>query len=141
MKCSFQYFVFVSLLFIFSCTTHKEFIKENVCSPNAMAYINGSKGKSLRVPRSSELRAKLEETQIDIQSCYKQYMKRTGLSEFQTCLVVGVDSTGRMEYYNFSSQDIHSDQAFIQCAVKVTKQVPFWKYGKNFILLQTYNFY
>jgi hypothetical protein len=56
-------------------------------------------------------------------------------------LVVGVDHLGRMEYYNFSAQDTNSDRAFIQCAVKVTKKIPFQRYGKNYILLQSYNFY
>lgn len=134
-------FVLVLLLLSFFSCTHKKFVKENVCSPNAIAYIKNSKGRNFPLPNSQALKDKIAQTQTGMQQCYTDYMKRTGHEEFQTCMVVGVDSLGRMEYYNFSSQDIHSDRAFIQCAVKVTKKVPFWRYGKNYILLQSYNFY
>lgn len=135
----------LSLLLLFlllpSCSTKKEFVKENVCSPNALSYIKRAKGRQLRIPNDPVLKFQLDQTQKEMQTCYQQYMTRTGHSEFQTCMVVGVDGLGQMEYYNFSSQDTHSDQAFIQCAVKVTKKIPYWRYGKNYILLQTYNFY
>lgn len=129
------------LFIIFSCSHKKEFIKENVCSPNALKYMKRSTGRRFFVPKSEALRKKIAETQAGMQQCYQDYMTRTGHKEFQTCMVVGVDSRGKLEYYNFSAQDIHSDRAFIQCAVKVTKKVPFWQYGKNYILLQSYNFY
>ncbi len=141
MRHLFNYSLLLSIFFISACSTKKDFVKENVCSPNALTYINRSKGRSMNVPKSSELRAKLTETQKDMQTCYNNYLMRTGKAEFQTCMVVGVDSRGRVEYYNFSSQDIHSDPGFIQCAAKVTKRVPYSKYGKNFILVQSYNFY
>lgn len=136
------YYVTLGLLFIItSCSTTKPFVKENVCSPNAVNYMNKSKGRSFVTPKTPALAKKLAETQTDMQQCYQDYMARTGHKEFQTCMVVGVDSKGRMEYYNFSAQDTNSDRAFLQCAVKVTKKIPFQTYGKNYILLQSYNFY
>ncbi len=131
----------VLLLLTAACSTRKEFVKENVCSPNALSYIKRSKGRKIVVPKNPLLQSQLAGTQKDMQACYQDYMARTGHDSFRTCMVVGVDGLGRMEYYNFSSQDIHSDQAFIQCAVKVTKKIPYWRYGKNYILLQSYNFY
>lgn len=131
----------VLLFVISSCSTHKPFIKENVCSPNAINYMRNSKGRSFVPPKTAALRHTFEQTQTGMQQCYQDYMKRTGHAEFQTCMVVGVDAKGRMEYYNFSAQDTNSDRAFIQCAVKVTKKIPFQTYGKNYILLQSYNFY
>lgn len=131
---------FFLLLILFSCA-QKKFVKENVCSPNALSYMNKSKGRKFISPKSEALRKKIAETQTGIQQCYDSYMKRTGHDQFQTCMVVGVDRNGKLEYYNFSSQQTHSDRAFIQCAVKVTKKVPFQRYGKNYILLQSYNFY
>lgn len=141
MKASIHYLTLGSLFFIFSCSTSKPFVKENVCSPNAVSYIKNSKGRTFAPPASPALRQKLAETQTGMQQCYQDYMRRTGHKEFQTCMVVGVDRLGRMEYYNFSAQDTNSDRAFIQCAVKVTKKIPFQRYGKNYILLQSYNFY
>lgn len=141
MKCLNLSMFLVLLIVSAACSTKKEFVKENVCSPNALTYIKRSKGRLVKVPKDPLLRFQLDQTQKGMQQCYADYMKRTGHEEFQTCMVVGVDGLGRMEYFNFSSQDIHSDQAFIQCAVKVTKKIPFWRYGKNYILLQSYNFY
>lgn len=129
------------MLLITSCSSRKEFVKENVCSPNALTYMKRSKNRKVLVPSDPIFQSQLMSTQNAMQSCYQEYMTRTGHDNFRTCLVVGIDELGRMEYYNFSSQDIHSDQAFIQCAVKVTKKIPFWRYGTNFILLQSYNFY
>jgi len=131
---------FLLLPTLFSCA-QKKFVKENVCSPNALSYMKKSKGRRFLPPKNEALRKKIAETQTGMQQCYDSYMKRTGHDEFQTCMVVGVDGNGKLEYYNFSSQETHSDRAFIQCAVKVTKKVPFQKYGKNYILLQSYNFY
>lgn len=136
-----SYLALLSLFLLSSCSTKKEFVKEKVCSPNAMTYLNGAKKRLKSAPRSDELKIKMAETQLGMQKCYQDYQRRTGVAEFQTCLVVGVDGLGMMEYYNFSSQDIHSDQEFIQCAVKVTKQVPYWQYGKNFVIVQSYSFY
>lgn len=141
MKASIYYVTLGSLLSLISCSSSKPFVKENVCSPNAISYIKNSKGRRFAPPASEALRQKLAATQAGMQQCYQDYMKRTGHEEFQTCMVVGVDSKGRMEYYNFSAQDTNSDRAFIQCAVKVTKKIPFQRYGKNYILLQSYNFY
>lgn len=141
MKASIHYFALGSLFLIFSCSTPKPFVKENICSPNAITYMRKSKGRTFAPPKSAALRQKLAETQTGMQQCYHDYMRRTGHDEFQTCMVVGVDSKGKMEYYNFSAQDTNSDRAFIQCAVKITKKIPFQTYGKNYILLQSYNFY
>ncbi len=128
---------FFLLLTLFSCA-QKKFVKENVCSPNALSYMKKSKGRKFFSPQSEALQKKIAETQTGMQQCYDSYMKRTGHDQFQTCMVVGVDGNGKREYYNFSSQQTHSDRAFIQCAVKVTKKVPFERYGKNYILLQFY---
>lgn len=141
MKASIHYFTLSFLLVFFSCSTTKPFVKENVCSPNAISYMRNSKGRSFALPKSDALKQQLASTQDGMQQCYHDYMKRTGHEEFQTCMVVGVDAKGKMEYYNFSAQDTHSDRAFIQCAVKVTKKIPYQKYGKNYILLHSYNFY
>jgi hypothetical protein len=142
MNVSIHHLIALTFLFTFlSCSHKKEFIKENVCSPSALSYMKNSTGRKFVIPQSEALRNKIAETQAGMQQCYQDYMIRTGHKEFQTCMVVGVDSHGKLEYYNFSAQDTHSDRAFIQCAVKVTKKVPFWQYGKNYILLQSYNFY
>lgn len=141
MKLSHPFIVLSTLVLFYSCSHKKTFVKENVCSPAAISYMKNSKGRSFVAPRSVELNKKFQETQSGMQQCYQDYMARTGHKEFQTCMVVGVDSKGRMEYYNFSAQDTNSDQGFIQCAVKLTKKLPYAQYGKNYILLQSYNFY
>lgn len=142
MKSTFKLLLSLALLGQFSaCSSRKEFVKEQVCSPSALAYVKTAKNRSTRPALGEDLKRELALTQKSIQQCYDDFLTRTGKDEFRTCLIVGVDEIGRMEYYNFSSQDIHSDQAFIQCAVKVTKRIPYWKFGSNYILMQTYNFY
>lgn len=129
------------LLLVSSCGSFKPFIKEKVCAPHAVSYITKSTGRSKSPPLTPMLRQKLEETKVSMQRCYENYMRRTGHKEFQTCMVVGIDHKGNTEFFNFSSQDIHSDRGFIQCAAKVTKRVPYSTFGKNYILVQSYNFY
>ncbi len=136
-------FLFLTVLALFgqvtSCASRK-FVKEEVCSPASIAYLKSTKGRERGPQMMQALERQLMTTKEEMQNCFNEFYARTGMSEFQTCLVVGVDVTGMMDYYHFSSQDIHSDQKFIQCAVKVTKKIPWWQYGTNYMVLQTYNF-
>jgi hypothetical protein len=134
-------FCVLSLLLIASCVSKKEFIKEEVCSIAALTYYQEAKLKRTSVPENVLVQQKMEESRAGVLTCYESYMKRTGVEEFQTCLVVGVDERAQVEYFNFSSQHINADQKFIKCAMDLIGKIPFGDYGSNYVLLQTYNFY
>jgi hypothetical protein len=140
MKTTFMFLLSLTLLSqLISCSSRK-FVKEEVCSPSSLAYLKATKGREKGPQMTHALERQLIASKEEMQNCYNEFYARTGMSEFQTCLVVGVDVTGMMDFYHFSSQDIHSDQKFIQCAVRVTKRIPWWQYGTNYTVLQTYNF-
>ena len=90
---------------------------------------------------SSRLNQELLNTQYGMQLCYEDLKRRTGQDEFQTCMVVGIDGRGRTEYFDISSKDLPLDKKFLGCAQAVTRRVPYQKYGQNYILIQSYNFY
>jgi len=130
------------LLILFSsCSAFRPFEKEKVCSRNALAYLKNPRNKTKRAPMSPRLNQELLNTQNGMQLCYEDFKRRTGKEEFQTCMVVGVDRRGKTEYFDFSSKDLPLDRKFLRCAQAVTRRVPFQKYGKNYILIQSYNFY
>jgi hypothetical protein len=140
MKTTFMLLVILTLLGQLTSCSSRKFVKEEVCSPSSLAYLKSAKGREKGPQMTQALERQLLATKQEIQSCYDEFYARTDTSEFQTCLVVGVDVTGMMDYYHFSSQDIQSDKKFIQCAVRVTKRIPWWQYGTNYTVLQTYNF-
>ncbi len=130
------------LILISSCASNKpEFVKEKVCSNQALKYLKNPRNKYKRAPSSPKLIQAMTNTTRSMQLCYEDFKNRTGHEEFNTCLVVGVNNSRRTEFYNFGSQDVQLDKAFMDCARAVTRSVPFNKYGSNYILIQSYQFY
>lgn len=76
-----------------------------------------------------------------MQSCYEQFKDRTGYEEFNTCMVVGVDESGYLEFFNFGSNQVPLDEEFMSCAHRVTRSIPYQNYGQNYILIQSYKFF
>lgn len=130
------------LILISSCASNKpEFVKEKVCSNQALKYLKNPRNKYKRAPSSPKLIQAMTNTTRSMQLCYEDFKNRTGHEEFNTCLVVGVNNSRRTEFYNFGSKDVQLDKAFMDCARAVTSSVPFNKYGSNYILIQSYQFY
>ncbi|MCM2351059.1 MAG: hypothetical protein NDI69_13640 [Bacteriovoracaceae bacterium] len=135
-------FCFMMLVFLGSCASEKpKFVKEKVCSREALKYLNNPRNKHKRSHSSPSLMTEIANTSKSMQLCYEDFKNRTGYEEFNTCLVVGVDHWGNTEFLNFSSREIKLDQAFLDCARSVTGSVPYSKYGTNYILIQSYQFY
>lgn len=130
------------LILISSCASNKpEFVKEKVCSNQALKYLKNPRNKYKRAPSSPKLIQAMTNTTRSMQLCYEDFKNRTGHEEFNTCLVVGVNNSRQTEFYNFGSKDVQLDKAFMDCARSVTRSVPFTKYGSNYILIQSYQFY
>jgi hypothetical protein len=129
-------------MFISSCASEKpRFNKEKVCSNESLKYLRNPRNISKRAPQSPGLIQAMAKSSKGMQACYEDFKNRTGYEEFNTCLVVGVSEDSTTEFYNFSSQEIVLDQKFLSCARTVTKSITFEKYGKNYILIQSYQFY
>ncbi|HXH32427.1 MAG TPA: hypothetical protein VNJ01_16630 [Bacteriovoracaceae bacterium] len=125
-----------------SCATKlPEFKINRVCSFEAIRYLKNPRNKSKQRNVSPALVTAMAGTQKNMQLCYEDFKLRTGILEFDTCLVVGVDEAGKTEFFNFSSRQVKLDRSFINCAQAVTKSVPFSIYGNNFVLVQAYQFY
>lgn len=134
--------ILILLTFLSSCSTPKQkFVKEKVCSNQALKYLKNPRNKMKRVSPNPALIQEMAKTTRDMQLCYEDFKNRTGQEEFNTCLVVGVDEDGFLDFYNFSSEEVNLDQGFLSCARAVTKNVPFQSYGTNYILIQSYRFF
>lgn len=132
----------LSVLFLTSCASDKPmFVKENVCSEQALKYLKNPRNRYKKQASHPKLIQDMANTTSSMQSCYEDFKSRTGYEEFNTCLVVGVDNRGRTEFFNFGSKEIKLDQTFEKCAQGVTKNIKYSSYGKNYILIQSYQFY
>lgn len=130
------------LLSLVSCASKKpRFVKEKVCSQEALKYLRNPRNQFKTTNTRPSLIAEIGATTTQMQQCYEEFKDRTGHEEFNTCLVVGVDYSGNVDFFNFSSEEVQVDQGLINCAQKVTSSIPYSQYGKNFILIQSYQFY
>lgn len=130
----------IVLAFLYSCSTNK-FIKEEVCSTSSLKYLSLARNKTKHKPLNLSLGREVLNTQKGMQYCYDDFKRRTGKEEFRTCLVVGVDNKGSTEFLDVSSKEAVLDNRFKKCATQVAKQVPFAQFGRNYIFIQSYNFY
>ena len=134
--------ILMLVTFISSCASEKpKFEKEKVCSSQALKYLKNPRNKFKRAPRNPQLIQAVADTSRSMQLCYEDFKNRTGHDEFNTCLVVGVNEERKLEFYNFGSNEVPLDRKFINCARAVTNSVPYSKYGSNYILIQSYQFY
>lgn len=131
----------VTLVLIVSACSSKEvkFKPEKTCSTTSLNYLKRNKSKPFL--KSDEAIQAMQGTQKGVQACYESYAERSGKEEFDTCLVIAYDKRGKLDYWELSSQQVKLDPEFIKCANKTIGEVPFWKYGKNYILMQSYHFY
>jgi hypothetical protein len=134
-------FIFFAL-YISSCASEKKpFNKNNTCSNESLKYLKNPRNQDKVHLRSPELLNELAKSRVGIQQCYEDYGKRSDQKEFSTCMVVGVDQEGSLEFFNFGSREVQLDKKFIDCAKAVTRPSSFSKYGKNYILIQSYQFF
>lgn len=138
-----KHFYFLVLLsLVFGCASERpKFVKEKTCSQVSLKYLKNPRNQFKQPANNPHLTYKLAETQKSMQLCYEDFRNRSGIEEFNTCLVVGVDYLGNLDFYNFSSEEVKLDQAFINCAMAVTNSVQYSEFGRNYILVQAYQFY
>jgi hypothetical protein len=129
-------------LLISSCATEKtKFNKEKVCSHEALRYLRNPRNIEKRALNNPKLIQDVAASKRGMQLCYEDFKGRTGHDEFTTCVVVGVDGAGDMEFYNFDSKEVELDDQFMRCAKDVTNSIPYSSYGTNYVLIQSYDFY
>lgn len=129
-------------IFMCSCASEKPaFVKEKVCSNESLKYLRNPRNRDKRAIQNPQLIQDMAATTRSMQLCYEDFKNRTGHEEFNTCLVVGVDHYGDLEFYNFGSKEVRLDQAFLNCARAVTQNVSYSSYGSNYILIQSYQFF
>ncbi len=135
-------FLTLMMVFLASCASEPRFFKrDKVCSERALRYLKNPRNKEKRAPMSRELISSLTTASQSVQKCYENFRDRTGVEEFNTCMVVGVDAAGEMEFYNFGTQEVELDQEFLRCTENVTASIPFGTFGRNYILIQSFRFF
>ncbi|WPU64578.1 hypothetical protein [Peredibacter starrii] len=137
-----KFYFIVLALFLVGCASERpKFKKEKTCSHVSLKYLKNPRNQFMQIINSPDLNMKLASTQKSMQLCYEDFKNRTGQDEFNTCMVVGVDYFGNLDFYEFSSKEVKLDQTFMKCAMAVTGQVQYADYGRNYILVQSYQFY
>lgn len=131
----------LTLTFVSCSTPRRPFRKDVSCSNQAIKYLKNPRNTDKKINHSPALMKSMAKTTEGMQSCYEEFKQRTENDTFNTCLVVGVDEKGRTDFYNFGSQEVELDQEFLNCAGRITKQLNYAAFGKNYILLQSYQFY
>lgn len=136
------YLYFLFLVSFLSCAIQSpQFAKERDCSNEALKYLRNPRNISKSFTGHPKLVEDIQRTVPEMQICYEDFKKRTGYDEFNTCLVVGIDEKGEMDFYNFGSRQIELDEKFLQCARYLTQNLPYSSYGSNYIFVQSYKFY
>lgn len=140
MKTLFGLFLVLQLV---SCASDKpKFSPTKTCSSDSIKYLQSPHNQTKRYLDNPYLREKIAKTRRSMQLCYEDFKNRSGEDEdFNTCMVIGVDEYGLMEYYNFSSNDVKLDRQFVECANQVANSVDFSSFGWNYLLVHTYRFY
>lgn len=137
--------LYISLLMAFliiGCSTNiPHFKKEEVCTETALKYLRNPRNKTKRAIQNSSLINLLSKSCGKMQLCYEKFKERTGFEEFNTCMVVGVDESRTLEFYNFGSEQVVLDDEFINCTKNITRKIPYERYGQNYILIQSYKFF
>lgn len=136
-------YILLFIIFLVSgcSTTVPVFRKEEVCTDQSLKYLRNPRNKTKRAIHNPLLIKQMASSTRQMQGCYEQFKDRTGFDEFNTCMVVGVDEAGKLEFFNFGSKQVPLDHEFMRCARKVTGAIPYQSYGQNYILIQSYKFY
>ena len=137
------FLILLSIVILSSCASEKkQFDFRKTCSNESVKYLRNPRNLTKRDMQNPYLAEKIANTQRSMQLCYEDFKKRTDHEgEFNTCLVVGIDEYGSMDFYNFSSREAKLDNEFITCANAITARLDFASYGWNSILVQSYSFY
>lgn len=136
------YILLIIIFLVSGCsTTVPVFKKEEVCTDQSLKYLRNPRNKSKRAIQNPLLIKQMAASTRSMQACYEQFKDRTGYEEFNTCMVVGVDDAGELEFFNFGSKQVPLDEKFMSCARNVTSTIPYQSYGQNYILIQSYKFY
>jgi hypothetical protein len=130
------------ILVLTSCAAKKpRFVKENVCTNESLKYLKNPRNKNKKALVNPRIVHDVAKSSSQMQGCYEDFKNRTGVEEFHTCLVVGIDEKGSTEFYNLGSRQIKLDQKFLNCAKEVSLNIPYSQYGRNYILIQSFKFY
>lgn len=113
------YLCILALLVTTACTSKRR--SENLCFNQAIRSLQKPQNTSRTNLSAEGLERLLAVTHIPLQSCYEEFKQRSGIDEFNTCMVVGVDSMGKRDYYDFWSDDVEFDRAFYECTSFNTK--------------------
>ena len=128
------------LLLLISCATSPTvFYPHKVCSPGALQVYYDSILKGNRASIPKEVKELLRDVRPQINQCYISYTASAGVKEFETCLIVIYDESGKLSYQKMSSQDL-DEKIFFNCARGTLKNLANLKI-KNTSVLQSYNFY
>lgn len=142
-------FSILFLVFLFSCSSNRPqqseipaFVKEKVCSPEALAYFTKpAKKNSTTKFTDAEIRPYMLKMQPFLTNCYEQEMLRTGQNNsFNMCFVSGIDKKGFKEFFQFSTTEVNLSLEMNKCLDAIKNQVDFEKI-KDVTILQPFKLF
>lgn len=126
-------FSLLLLLLFSSCSSHRPqqteipvFVKEKVCSPEALAYFLKANKNPTKVYSSEEISPYVHKLEPLIRSCYEQEMHRTGQQNaFNLCFVTGLDKRGNKDFFQFSTSEVMLTLELKKCLDDIKHQIDF----------------
>lgn len=139
----------VSLIMMTACSSNKiqdtvpPFQKEKVCSVEAINYLKSYKpapaAKKAYTP--DEIHPLMLGLEPSIRNCYEEEMVRTNKHEsFNLCFVVGYSPKGKMEFFEFSTNEVVLTTELKACLTKIKDRKEL-KGFKNLSIVQPYRLY
>lgn len=125
----------VGLFIVTACSSNRNkevilpFTKEKVCSERALIYLKGkhsTTSPSTNKYSEDDIRSRMLSLEPLIKKCYNEEIERSSKSHsFNLCLVVGYNKKGFMDFFEFSTREIHISNEFQKCLsnLKGTKEL------------------
>lgn len=139
----------ISLIMVTACSSNKiqntvpPFQKEKVCSTEALTYLKSYKPAPSDKKRYSadEIHPLMLGLEPSIRNCYEKEIVRTNkLESFNLCFVVGYSSKGKMEFFEFSTNEVPLAAEFKACLEKIKDREELRGF-KNLSIIQPYRLY
>ena len=138
------------LIMITACSSKRiqeaipPFQKEMVCSDEALTYLNKEKPLSKdKIKRYSpaEIHPRMLSLEPAIRTCYEEEMVRTNKNQsFNLCFVVGYNLKGKMDFFEFSTKEIHLTVEFKECLEKIKNRYELKEFT-NLSIIQPFRLY
>lgn len=132
-----------------ACATHQplpelpQFDKQKVCSAESLKYMESRKSMKPSTPKfhtEEEIHTRMINLEPQVKKCYEELLASDGTASFNLCFIFGFDLKGKLEYFQFSTNEFQTPASFNQCLDKIKSSKELLNL-KNISVLQPFKLY